>query len=58
MAIQSVGTQENLLGKCQWTWILVVQDGILNFKETQKVLRCLGLRVSEDQASLHCAVEH
>jgi len=50
VAIQSVGTQEILLGKCQWTWILVAQDGILNFKETQKVLRCLGLRVSEDQA--------
>ena len=25
------------------------KDGILNFKETQKVLRCLGLRVNEDQ---------
>ena len=28
------------------------KDGILNFKETQKVLRCLGLRVSEDQAKI------
>jgi len=25
------------------------KDGILNFKETQKVLRCLGLRINEDQ---------
>merc|ERR1712156_58874 len=25
VAIQSVGTQEILLGKCQWTWILVAQ---------------------------------
>ena len=28
------------------------KDGILNFKESQKVLRCLGLRVSEDQAKI------
>ena len=27
------------------------KDGILNFKETQKVLRCLGLRVNEDQVN-------
>jgi len=26
------------------------KDGILNLKETQKVLRCLGFRTSEDQA--------
>lgn len=27
----------------------LVQDGILNFKETQKLLRCLGFRASEEQ---------
>jgi len=28
------------------------KDGILNFKETQKVFKCLGLRLSEDQAKV------
>ena len=29
------------------------KDGILNFKETRKVLRCLGLRVDELQVREH-----
>ena len=29
------------------------KDGILNLKETQKVLRCLGFRTSEDQVMCH-----
>ena len=29
------------------------KDGILNFKEIQKVLKCLGLRLNEDQVTIY-----
>ena len=33
------------------------KDGILNLKETQRVLKCLGLRTTEDQTrALSCLV--
>ena len=48
-----------IIPKIMFLYLLVFQlydhdkDGILNFKETRKVLRCLGLRVDELQVREH-----